>query len=171
MDRAAIERSLLEDDGSCRDINFSEAIPTTGAVAVLEVLAASWTLVAGRDAEGEAVPAARLREFLMREQGALKTTWTGPVGPRDLQAYFYWARPDEVFCELTFFPDALDARQFSLDDFISIVARFVRAAQSCEYYVRFENAAWYHERDAADSSIIFSHRTIPLPPVSNSQAS
>lgn len=74
--------------------------------------------------------------MLERESGALSTIWEGPAIPRPLQAFFYWTCPDQVFCELTFFPEDLDPLRFVFEDFLRLLALFVRAARSREYYVR-----------------------------------
>jgi hypothetical protein len=158
----AIESSLLEVDGSCRDINFSENISTAGAAALLESIGARWKLTCATDAEGESVQKSGLVAFLTNEKGALSTVWKGPISPRHLQAYFYWAEPDHVFCELTFFPEDLDTEQFTLGGFLELLAVFVSAARSPEYYVRFEDASWCHADGGTKQSVIFSHENVSL---------
>ena len=67
-----------------------------------------------------------------------------------------------MFAELTFFPDDVDAQRFTLSDFLETLAGFVHAAQSREYYVRFEDAAWRHADGNARQSVIFSHKDVSL---------
>lgn len=70
-----IERSLLDCDGSCRDINFSEHISTAGAVALVESIGARWALSWTTDVEGHAVQGADLTKFLANDEGMLSTVW------------------------------------------------------------------------------------------------
>jgi len=163
MTKEDIERSLLERDGSCRDINFSENISTAGAVSLLESISTRWALIRATDAEGVAVQAKDVLEFLAKEKGALSTVWEGSLSPRHLQAYFHWTEPDRVFCELTFFPEDLAAERFTLNNFLELLAVFVSAARSPEYYVRFEDASWRHAEGSAQQSVIFSHENVVLP--------
>ncbi|WP_323141647.1 hypothetical protein [Massilia phyllosphaerae] len=163
MDRAYVMNSLLVDDGSCRDINFSQCISTHGAKSLLDTLSAFWTLTEATDAEGEDVADACLGASLSRQEGALRTLWHGPGLLRDLQAFLYWPAHDQVFCELTFFPEALDVPGFTLEGLLTQLATFVRVTGSREYYVRFENAAWRHGCHDRDQGVILSHLSVPLP--------
>lgn len=162
MTKEDIERSLLERDGACRDINFSENISTAGAVSLLESISARWALAQATDADGIEVHIEDLPGFLANKNGALSTVWEGSLSPRHLQAYFHWTEPDQVFCELTFFPDDLDKEHFTLDGFLELLAVFVSAARSPEYYVRFEDASWCHAKGCALHSVIFSHENVVL---------
>jgi hypothetical protein len=167
MNKEAIERSLLDVDGSCRDINFSEHIAATGAASLLNSIGAHWDLTQAINAEGEPVPPEDFRSFLAKERGTLSTLWKGSVSPHHLQAFFHWTEPDQVFCELTFFPQDLDAERFTLDSFLRILAIWVNAARSQEYYVRFEDGSWRHGGQTGKRSVIFSHESVPLPQTSS----
>ncbi|MFC5480428.1 hypothetical protein [Massilia suwonensis] len=162
MNRDAIERSLLDIDGSCRDINFSKDISTVGAASLFEAIAARWKLVQASDAEGVVVQARDAVALFTKHKGALSTVWQGELSPRHLQAYFFWEEPDRVFCELTFFPADLDAGRFTVQGFLELLAVFASAARSFEYYVRYEDASWCHADRSAKSSVIFSHENIAL---------
>lgn len=164
MSPDAIVRCLLEDDGACRDINFSEHISTAGAQALVTVIAIRWQLTRATDGDGNAIAQGTLQDCLSRPSGALSKVWQGPAIPRHLQAFFHWTCIDRVFCELTFFPADLDRPRFVLEDFLRVLAVFVLAAQSDEYYVRFEDASWSHAASSSQS-VIFSHETMPLKPV------
>jgi len=163
MTEEAMERSLLEVDGACRDINFSEYISATSAVALLDFIATHWELKQATNVDGEPVQPDEFRALLSTDKGALSTSWSGQIGPRHLQGYFYWPEPGRVFCELTFFPQDLAGHGFTLDGFLRLLAGLVNAAQSREYYVRFEDAAWSHREGADKSSVILSHESVALP--------
>lgn len=157
-----IARSLLDRDGSCRDINFSEHIATAGAVALVESIRARWAMGSATDVEGRAVQAADLTKYLAKDEGALSTVWEGAHIPGHLQAFFHWIEPDYVFCELTFFPQDLAVEGFDLNNFLELLAVFVSAARSPEYYVRYEDASWRHANGSAHHSVIFSHENVVL---------
>lgn len=162
MNEDHIKRSLLEIDGSCRDINLSEHISTAGAVSLLDVICARWTLMWATDTEGVAVQPEDIQALLAKGTGTLSTLWNGLGSPSHFQAFFHWTEADMVFVELTFFPQDLDAQQFTLADFLKMLESLVNAAQSQEYYVRFEDGAWRHADGSAGQSVIFSHEDMAL---------
>ncbi|MCC2962797.1 hypothetical protein LK540_20400 [Massilia sp. IC2-278] len=155
-----MESSLYEVDGSCRDINFSEYISTSSACSLIEFIGARWELTRALDSEGEQVERGALADYLGRREGTLLTVWDGTPSPRHLQAWFHWTSIDQVFCELTFFPEDLEAGRF--DDFLDLVASLVKLVQSREYYVRVENASWRHTDGGSKPDVIFSHESLTL---------
>lgn len=150
-----IETALLADDGACRDINFSEYIPTSAAIDVLEFLASSWTLAQAVTSSGTEILSDALGDELRRPSGSLSTTWDGGHNPEYIQAYFHWDNPDKVFCEITFFPRDFDSETFKLAEFLQMFDRLILAARSEEYYLRYENASWRHGQHGR-SDVIFS---------------
>ncbi|MDN2710164.1 hypothetical protein O0880_12115 [Janthinobacterium sp. SUN118] len=159
----AVEAALLDDDGSCRDINFEECISTSGAIGVLHVLAAYWQLRQAKTYSGEDIPYAALARFLEQRTGALSTLWDDGSNPKHIQAFFYWDAAGSIFCELTFFPQDFDRAHFSLNEFLRMLSKLVSAAHSKEYYVRFENASWQHGKPMKHGNVILSHKKFPLP--------
>lgn len=158
----AVEIALLDGDGSCRDINFSEYISTAGAVGILNFLSSAWKLSQATNGNGKEIPFAELSRTLNRESGSLSTRWEGGSNPSQVQAYFFWSATDEVFCELTFFPQDCDRASFTVDGFLLMLRKLVSVAQSKEYYVRFENASWRHGEPTKYNDVILSHKTFPL---------
>lgn len=163
MDRESIERSLLEVDGACRDINFSEHISQSGATALLGYISRHWTLEQAVDTEGDLIPSCELGSFLSKENGTLSTRWKGATDPRYLQVLLDWPEPDKVFCELTFFPEDLDRERFTLDGFLTLIRALASAAKSNEYYVRYEDATWCHGKPDDSESVILSHESVLAP--------
>lgn len=158
-----IESALVDCDGSCRDINFSESISLGGAIGVLHFLASSWTLSRAMNEDGGDIPFSGLSVALERGSGSLWTTWNHGANPSHVQAYFFWNTDGGVFCELTFFPQDFDAASFTLDGFLLLLGKLVNAAGSKEYYVRFENASWQHGDQTKYGDVIFSHENFQLP--------
>lgn len=163
LTRRRIEAALLDRDGSCRDINFSESILTSRAIDVLEFLASSWNCVQAMTGEGDEIAGAELQGNLQQASGSLSTIWNGGHNPEHLQAYFCWNEPDQVFCEITFFPQDIDSGTFELMDFLSILGRLVAVAGSNEYYLRYEDASWRHEQQKNDT-VILSDKVLLLSP-------
>lgn len=155
-----MEACLYDVDGSCRDLNFSEYISTGNACSLLEFIAARWELTMATNSEGEEVKPVALADYLGQREGTLSTVWDGPTSPRHLQAWFHWSAIDRVFCELTFFPQDLEARRFG--EFLDLLAALVRVVQSQEYYVRIEDASWRHVHGGGKHGVIFSHENLTL---------
>jgi hypothetical protein len=158
-----IESALLDCDGSCRDINFSESISRDGAIGILNFLDSSWMLSQALDENGEDIPFADLSSTLERESGSLSTIWILGTNPSHIQAYFFWNTDSGIFCEITFFPQDFDNASFTLDGFLLLLSKLVSAAHSKEYYVRFENYSWSHKEPMKEWGLILSHETFQLP--------
>lgn len=163
LTRRRVETALLDHDGSCRDINFSEYILTSRAIEVLKFLASSWTYVQAMTGEGDEIASAELESNLQRASGSLSTIWNGGRNPEHVQAYFCWNEPDKVFCEITFFPQDIDSETFKLMEFLSILGKLVSLAGSDEYYLRYEDASWRHGQQKNDA-VILSDKVLLLSP-------
>lgn len=159
--RHRVETALLDCDGSCRDINFAENISTSAAIGVLMFLASTWTLAQAMTVEGDEVSYAELPSNLRQPRGSLSTVWTGGSNPEHIQAYFHWREADQVFCEITFFPQDFDRNSFTLVGFLSMLRKLKIAACSDEYYLRYEDASWRHGEHEQDS-VILSNKVLPL---------
>jgi hypothetical protein len=159
--RDRVEAALLDCDGSCRDINFAESISTSGAIDILRFLTSSWTLAQAVTGGGDEVASAELLSNLRQPCGSLSTVWNGGLNPEHIQAYFHWLEADKVFCELTFFPQDFDGEIFTLQGFLAMLGQLVFAAQSEEYYLRYEDASWRHGQHEKDG-VILSDKVLPL---------
>lgn len=159
--RHRVESALLNRDGSCRDINFTQSISTSGAIGVLEFLASSWNLTQGTSGAGNELTPTELESNLRLPSGSLSTVWNAGNNPEHIQAYFHWLEPDSVFCEITFYPDDFDDETFTLQGFLSVLSRMALAAGSNEYYLRYEDASWRHGQHEKDG-VILSSKMLPL---------
>ncbi|MFJ9451645.1 hypothetical protein [Herbaspirillum sp. NPDC101397] len=159
--RGRIEADLLDCDGSCRDINFAEGISTSGAIEILRFLMASWRFAQAMTNDGHEVASAELSSTLQQPFGSISTVWNGGRNPEHIQAYFVWLEPDKIFCELTFFPQDFDSKTFTLQGFLVMLGQLVSAAQSEEYYLRYEDASWRHGQ-YEKGGVILSHKVLSL---------
>lgn len=154
LTRRRVEAALLDCDGSCRDINFAEYIPTSGALSILEFLASSWTFSQAMTSGGEKIIKEELQGILQQASGSLSTVWNCGCNPEHIQAYFHWDAPDRVFCELTFFPQDFNGETFTCVGFLSLLNKLVLAAHSDEYFLRYEDASWHHGQKNKNSVIL-----------------
>jgi len=163
ISRDSITHDLLDRDGSCRDINFGERINKVGATGIVDILASEWTLKQAISGDGEELVLEELPKFFDRASGTVSTVWHGSKDPNQLQAFFSWSVPAEIFCEVTFFPEDLNETQFMLEDFLVFVSKLVGASGTSEYYIRYENASWRHGDVKTNDGVIFSHENFVLP--------
>ena len=161
-DFSLLERDLKDRDGSCRDINFSEHLSRDSALNLLNAIASEWSLRDATDTEGNSLSITDMRSQLQASEGSISTFWTEGLLIKQLQCYLYWNPADDVFCEISFFPDDIVESEFTMPKFMALLARFIKATRSTEYYVRYENASWRHGDTLANSSVIFSHNSQPL---------
>jgi hypothetical protein len=163
ISRDSITHDLLDCDGSCRDINFGERINKVGSIDIVNFLASEWTLKQAMSGDGEELALEELPKFFNRALGTVSTVWHGSKNPNHLQAFFNWSVPDEIFCEVTFFPEDLNETQFVLEDFLVFVSKLVGASGTSEYYIRYEDASWRHGNGKTNDGVIFSHENFMLP--------
>ena len=162
IDHPLLEKALKDRDGSCRDINFSEQLSRDSALKLLDAIASEWSLRSATDSEGNCLSATDMRNHIKASKGSYSTFWTDGPLIRQLQCYLYWNPYDDVFCEISFFPDDIDEDEFNMLKFMALLARLIKAARSTEYYVRYENSSWRHGDTSGTSSVIFSHHSVPL---------
>ena len=157
IDASAVRAELLDRDGSCRDINFTEWGTRERASAVIAFLADNFTFVRADDGEGHEHSLPSTIEFLKSQTGSLNLLWAKEEFIPHLQLYVYWLSEHGFFLELTFFPQDLDPNRFDIQAFFTLLSNLVTASGSDEYYVRYENASWKHGDVSASSGVIFSH--------------
>ncbi len=160
---STIQEDLLNRDGSCRDINLAEWISKDDAIAVIELVQESWSLVQSVDGEGQQLSLPETMSLLLHATGSAQMIWKREDFIPHLQLYCHWSSPTQYFCELTFFPNDLDVESFEMQTFFSFLKSLLSASHSEEYYVRYENASWKHGDISPDSGIIFSHHdNVPI---------
>jgi len=153
----SIKAELLNRDGSCRDINFSEWISRSDAAGLVEFLATRWNFVNAYDGQGKSYSMSQALALMAAEAGSLHMLWANDTLLPHVQLYVLWPAPSRFFCEITFFPEELEVTRFDLQEFFALLAALVSAARSSEYYVRYENVSWEHGDVGANSGVIFSH--------------
>jgi len=137
-----IVASLLDDDGSCRDLNFDE--PTwEGVGAMISQFSRSFSSGVVRDDSGE--PASRSypdsMAVLLDGGGAAVLESGGPPIHR-IQVYIFVEEDGSPYVELTFSPEDVAVTPSLRTDFIDWAEGVRVALRARRYYARYENVSW-----------------------------
>ena len=143
-DHTTFLASLLDVDGSCRDVTF-EAPTWTGVQQLLSELQESFETVTATGSDGRTVlgPLSTDVVAMAQRRGSVRIVLNNGRGPvRHLQAFVSSDDGESPFVELTFFPDDLKRAESLGRDFIAWVSSMQVLLQARRYYVRYENASW-----------------------------
>lgn len=136
--------SLLDDDGTCRDLTF-ECPTWSGVHALLAALEATCGDASGLDEQGEsldgqlaesAVAAARSGRHVNLAFG----NCSGPV--RNLQAFVCAEKNGTPFLEITFSPADVARSKTLRSDFVAWAAKLQSLLEARRFYARYENVSW-----------------------------
>lgn len=150
-----IVTSLLDRDGSCRDLNF-EAPTWAGVEQLLALLEASFGEVSGTDQEGKGLePPFRQSAFAVaHKRGHAHLLLKGGAGLiKNLQVFVCSEEGGSPFVELTFFPGDVEPTASLRTDFISWAAQMQSLLEARRYYARYENALWQFGDIGAQSGV------------------
>ena len=160
LDPARLE-VFLTPDGACRDINVAEAVPRATALGLLAFVAGRWTLASATDREGESLADVdSLGRYLQRRSGTTRSVWNSTGFIRQVQVYFHWTNAQDVFFELSFFPEDVDRATLDAAGFDAFLRDLMHASGAGELYVRDENASWRHGDSALEAGVFRSHRDL-----------
>jgi hypothetical protein len=150
-----IIESLLDKDGSCRDLNF-EAPTWAGVKDLLDCLEGTFGEVSGTDQEGQAI-AAPLRGAVFAEsqnRGYVHLIFHAGTGiVKNLQVFISSEDDGTPFVELTFFPDDIEPTQCLRSDFIAWAHQMQMRLRARRYYARYENISWQFGDTGAESGV------------------
>ena len=140
-----IATSVLDDDGSCRDLNF-EGATWKGIHTLLEYALGSSTEREVTDGEGRIPSGTRASDLVMsvKNSGSIRLLLKNCEGAlvRHLQVFVFREVNGTPFVELTFFPEDVA----KVDDLRVAFLRWLQelcsmlGASRC--YARYENASW-----------------------------
>ena len=156
------EASLRAIDGSSRDINLSEHLSPKASLALIEVIAAEWTLSTATDQDGVVIPQAEISSRVGIGTGALTSMWSGGSFLDRLRFFLYWDPTGGVFCELTFSPEDVIGKELFFKKFTDFLRLVLSATEQPDYYVRYENGSWRHGDTTPESGVIFSNQSLPI---------
>jgi hypothetical protein len=151
-----ISRSVLDDDGSCRDLNFD--CPTwAGLGKAFEYLLKAFGVVSATSGEGVEIqdPKPDRLVEIAAGGGTLHVLLNGGQGLfRNMQVFACKDEDGSPFVELTFFPSDVQRPPSLRDDFVQWVQMFRDLLAASRAYARYENASW-KQGDAGPSSGVF----------------
>jgi hypothetical protein len=147
--------SLLDMDGSCRDLNF-EAPTWAGVEDLLHMLEGMFEEASGTDQEGRVI-VAPLRDAVLlvsQNRGHLHLVFkAGSSLVKNLQIFVCSEDDGTPFVELTFFPDDVEQTPSLRCDFIAWAHQMQICLRAHRYYARYENASWQFGDTGADSGV------------------
>ncbi len=152
-----IEDQVIEKDGSCRDVNFPD-VNSSQAIALLNHVQSFCVLNSATDSEGKEL---EIEQIIERLSSSATETIVSYWGCQELisqiQLFFSWENNSKIFIELTFFPQDIDKKAYSLENFMEWLKPFLVALNTKKYYVRYENASWTFGDTRKTSGVIFTN--------------
>jgi hypothetical protein len=150
-----IVTSLLDRDGSCRDLNF-EGPTWAGVRDLLVSLESAFGEISGTDQEGNVLPDPLGDSVMAVEEnrGQVRLIFNAGVGLiRNLQVFICSEEDGSPFVELTFFPDDVEPSPFLRRNFIAWAQQMQMHLRARRYYARYENASWRFGDTGAQSGV------------------
>ena len=152
-----VESQIIDDDGSCRDINFPD-VTSPKAIALLELIKSFCTLDDASNNTGDKLDVSQLENSIASlPSDSITSRWSSSRLIKHLQLFFSWDNADKVFIEITFFPNDVDRQSFSLVAFQDWLGPILKSLDTTEYYVRYENASWKYGDTGKYSGVIISN--------------
>ena len=149
-----IAASLINADGSCRDINF-EAPTWEGVEDLMANLIGSYGNASATDGEGRTV--ATLPNALLetaRDIGSVHLILREGSGLiKFLQVFVFSEEDGAPFVELTFFPDDVERTPTLRGDFIEWANTMRARLGARRYYARYEDVSWQFGDTGANSGV------------------
>ena len=144
MELHDVAAALLDDDGSCRDVNFEN--PTWDGVATLfENLLQHFHVASAGDHEGREIPEPIPSSVVALAQtgGFAQVFFSDGTGLVTRFQVFVSSEEDgSPFVEITFFPQDLDRDQDVKRVFVEWTDELQALLRARRYYARYENASW-----------------------------
>ena len=157
-----IVESLLDNDGSCRDLNFE--LPTwAGVKKLLALLETDYKEISGTDQEGKALPQPFRESVLIaaKNSGYAHLLFSKGVGLiRNLQVFICMEKNGTPFVEISFFPDDVCSTSTLRDDFITWTQEMQSRLEARRHYARYENASWQFGDVSSQSGVFMASNNI-----------
>ena len=138
------ESNLLDEDGTCRDLNF-EGGDREDLARLVDLLLASFDLLESKDLEGEPL-AEPLGKSLVAAVAAGSSAHLVFHRGRDFLSRVQLSadgdEPASPGVEITFFPDELVPRDNLGRDFLAWARDLARALGARRFFVRYEDGSW-----------------------------
>ena len=151
-----IATSLLNQDGSCRDLNFER--PTWDGVALMVgTLPNAFSDCEATDHDGYTLsnPSAEDIQAMITSGGYAHLVLNGGTQLfKHLQVFVSEEDDGCPFVELTFIPQDVKKSESLREEFLAWACEICKQLQASRYYARYENASWKFG-DAEEASGVF----------------
>lgn len=151
--------SLIDRDGSCRDMNF-EAPTWEGVEELLNNFKGSFRSIKGSDQEGQMVllPLQRYDHKKMSHSGGfISLELSEGIGLlKNIQVFINSESDGSPFVEITFWPGDVKQTSSLRWDFIEWANQMVTLLHARRYFVRYENSSWHFGDTSTDSGVFLS---------------
>ncbi|MCW9027130.1 MAG: hypothetical protein OQJ77_07410 [Thiovulaceae bacterium] len=152
-----IEKQVIDIDGSCRDINFPD-VGKSEAISLLNLLKMSCELKSANDSEGAEISSKELMEHVSSsDKETISSYWLCQGLVSQVQVFLSWTNDSKIFIEITFFPQDVDSKTYTLEAFLEWLKPFLVSLNTSDYFVRYENASWNYGDTSEKSGVIFSN--------------
>ena len=157
-----IEAQVIDDDGSCRDVNFPD-VEKWQAIALIEYVQEFCVLNNARDSNGNNLSVEMIVKHLsVLDTETIVSDWECHGLISHIRLFFYWKDKSNIFVELTFFPQSINKQNYSLENFIAWLKPILVSLNTSIYYVRYESASWEYGDTSKSSGVIFSNIEYPI---------
>lgn len=152
-----IEEQVVDIDGSCRDINFPD-VGRSEATSLVNQLNISFELKNANDSEGTEISSKEIIERVSTsDKETISSCWLCQGLVSQVQVFLSWTNDSKIFIEITFFPQDVDSKIYTLEAFLEWLNPFLVSLNTSEYFVRYENASWNYGDTSETSGVIFSN--------------
>lgn len=152
-----IEEQVIDIDGSCRDINFPD-VGRSEALTLLNHLKTSYKLKNANDSEGIEISTKEIIDRVSSyDNETISSYWLCQGLVSQVQVFLSWTNDSKIFVEITFFPQDVDSKRYTLEAFLEWLKPFLVSLNTSDYFVRYENASWNYGDSSEASGVIFSN--------------
>ena len=152
-----IEKQIIDIDGSCRDINFPD-VGRSEVISLLNQLNTSCGLKYGNDSEGNEISAKEITERVsLSDKGTIFSYWVCQGLVSQVQLFLSWTNDSKISVEITFFPQDVDTKTYTLENFLQWLKPFLVSLNTTTYFVRYENASWKYGDTSETSGVIITN--------------
>jgi len=117
------------------------------------------TLLSASSSEGRELTANEIKSQLSNSAPqTISSGWECKGLISQIQIFLGWVKNDEIFIELTFFPNDVNKKAYSLEAFKHWLKPFLVALNTGTYFVRYENASWKYGDTSKESGVIFTNK-------------
>ncbi len=143
---------ILNEDGSCRDINFDKEVSHKNLLHLIVFLNQHWDFKSATGFD-EKLEILNLIDEELPE--SFQAFWTKGNMIKEMQLYAFKEKTGNYFLELTFFPQDVNKTELTVKTLTDFLTNLQRTTHSEKIFLRYENASWKYGEITPD--VILSH--------------